>query len=590
MKEGRRVQNMKRILWMILVALILVPTTSYAAKQKTTKKGSLSTHNVAFWGGLGYSSMLNDAEQADLVGGAGGVLGVGYELRRKQFKLYVGPEFRIFGSRDNLNMPVYDVQRISANVPQVKHYTFTKLLERQAVGQVMLPVMLGGEFDYVYFLVGGKVGYTVLGQYNQKGLLTTTLTDPMAYDKAWTNMPSQGLFTDQKYTQKGKNPFGLDATVSAEIGVVIDKLMSQEWQEANEKREHPWHMRASLFVDYGLPNLYKGNSSEIATADEIAIATNSLMQSNWTSHVNSLLVGVKFTALLQMNKPRLSKKEWPTMTFETFDIESKKALSGVQLTITGDNLKKPKVVTTNGKAKGKSKLDEGEYHIAAKKNYYRSCDTAVVHTVGGSQLRIGLKYIPPFRFYVVDDSTGQRISAKVTLTEKQSNKQFASLSGDTLSGAGQVRMPVETTYIIHIEKDGYFSYTGEVQHSDSIQGFALKPIEKKKAIILHNLFFATNQTKILPESEQALSDLYTLLSENPSIRVRITGHTDNVGSDDDNQRLSEGRAESVRQEMIDRGIDPERMEAVGKGESEPIDTNDTEEGRQNNRRVELNVL
>jgi outer membrane protein OmpA-like peptidoglycan-associated protein len=118
----------------------------------------------------------------------------------------------------------------------------------------------------------------------------------------------------------------------------------------------------------------------------------------------------------------------------------------------------------------------------------------------------------------------------------------------------------------------------------------LEPIVKKRAIILHNLFFATNQTTILPESESALQDLYTMLKENPEIRIRITGHTDNVGSDKANQKLSEGRAKSVRADLINRGINGDRIEAEGKGESQPIDTNDTEEGRQNNRRVEFMIL
>lgn len=68
------------------------------------------------------------------------------------------------------------------------------------------------------------------------------------------------------------------------------------------------------------------------------------------------------------------------------------------------------------------------------------------------------------------------------------------------------------------------------------------------------------------------------------------GHTDNVGKDAANQRLSEGRAQAVREDLIKRGIDASRIEAEGYGETRPIDTNDTEEGRQNNRRVEVEVL
>ena len=68
------------------------------------------------------------------------------------------------------------------------------------------------------------------------------------------------------------------------------------------------------------------------------------------------------------------------------------------------------------------------------------------------------------------------------------------------------------------------------------------------------------------------------------------GHTDSVGKDAANQKLSEGRANAVRDDLIERGVAPERIEAIGYGESRPIDTNDTEEGRQNNRRVEIEIM
>jgi len=118
----------------------------------------------------------------------------------------------------------------------------------------------------------------------------------------------------------------------------------------------------------------------------------------------------------------------------------------------------------------------------------------------------------------------------------------------------------------------------------------LVPVKKGEVFVVKNLFFATNKTRILPTSEEALNDLYMYLARNPQIRLRIIGHTDNVGRDEANQRLSEGRANAVREDLIERGIAPERLEAEGRGESQPIDTNDTEEGRQNNRRVEIEIL
>ena len=90
--------------------------------------------------------------------------------------------------------------------------------------------------------------------------------------------------------------------------------------------------------------------------------------------------------------------------------------------------------------------------------------------------------------------------------------------------------------------------------------------------------------------EQALEDLAQFLKDNPEVRIRIIGHTDDVGKDEANMILSEGRAKSVHDNLIERGIDDSRLEYEGKGESEPIADNSTDEGRQQNRRVEFTIL
>ena len=111
-----------------------------------------------------------------------------------------------------------------------------------------------------------------------------------------------------------------------------------------------------------------------------------------------------------------------------------------------------------------------------------------------------------------------------------------------------------------------------------------------QTFILHNMNFATNKVTILPSSESALKTLYDIMQAIPTCRIKIIGHTDNVGTDEFNQRLSEGRAKAIRDELINRGIAGDRIEAEGRGESEPMADNDTEEGRAQNRRVEIEIL
>lgn len=102
-------------------------------------------------------------------------------------------------------------------------------------------------------------------------------------------------------------------------------------------------------------------------------------------------------------------------------------------------------------------------------------------------------------------------------------------------------------------------------------------------------FFATNKTKVLSKSEPLLDEIASVLKDNPTIHISIEGHTDSSGKYKSNVKLSQGRAKSVMQELIKRGIDKNRMVSAGFGPDRPIDTNDTPEGRANNRRVELRI-
>ncbi len=107
-------------------------------------------------------------------------------------------------------------------------------------------------------------------------------------------------------------------------------------------------------------------------------------------------------------------------------------------------------------------------------------------------------------------------------------------------------------------------------------------------VATQGILFDIDSSRIRPESTPTLKEIGTMLQEHADLRIRIEGHTDSTGDDQHNQTLSEERAASVRQFLIDEyGLDASRLEAQGFGESRPVDSNDTPEGRQNNRRVEL---
>ncbi|KAA3624680.1 MAG: OmpA family protein, partial [Bacteroidetes bacterium] len=109
----------------------------------------------------------------------------------------------------------------------------------------------------------------------------------------------------------------------------------------------------------------------------------------------------------------------------------------------------------------------------------------------------------------------------------------------------------------------------------------------QKAVILKNVFFETGSANLQEQSTSELDRLVNLLSGNPDLKIQINGHTDNIGSEEDNLELSEARAETVYTYLIEKGISEERLRFKGFGESQPISDNESESGRKLNRRTEF---
>ena len=114
--------------------------------------------------------------------------------------------------------------------------------------------------------------------------------------------------------------------------------------------------------------------------------------------------------------------------------------------------------------------------------------------------------------------------------------------------------------------------------------------KKETVITLKNVFFSSNSAELKSISRIELNKLSDLLKTHPQLRIELRGHTDNRGELADNQELSERRALAVKSYLERQGIEGSRMETKGFGESQAIDTNETEEGRANNRRTEFVIL
>jgi outer membrane protein OmpA-like peptidoglycan-associated protein len=117
----------------------------------------------------------------------------------------------------------------------------------------------------------------------------------------------------------------------------------------------------------------------------------------------------------------------------------------------------------------------------------------------------------------------------------------------------------------------------------------LVEVSRHRIRLAESIYFETNTARIKAQSFPLLDAVASVLTDNPNIHIRIEGHTDSVGSEERNEELSQQRAQSVLDALVSRGVSASRMEAVGFGQRQPMESNDTEEGRQQNRRVEIHI-
>ena len=115
----------------------------------------------------------------------------------------------------------------------------------------------------------------------------------------------------------------------------------------------------------------------------------------------------------------------------------------------------------------------------------------------------------------------------------------------------------------------------------------LEKIETNKSFIIDNIYFEFGKADLKKESINVLDSLIEILKKNPHYHLEVRGHTDAIGDDDDNMVLSTKRTETVVDYMIKQGISPLRLDSKGYGETNPIASNETEQGRAKNRRTEF---
>jgi len=184
----------------------------------------------------------------------------------------------------------------------------------------------------------------------------------------------------------------------------------------------------------------------------------------------------------------------------------------------------------------------------------------------------------------------------VEIYDNELGRMVANFESNTRTGEYMVSLNSGKNYGFAIKAQEYMFHSENliIPPATTVQeiylDFLLNKVKIGSKIILKNIFFDFDKATLRNESATELNRLVKMLNDVPRMTIEISGHTDNVGSDAYNKQLSEDRAKAVVEYLIEKGIEEDRLTFAGYGESQPIADNDTEEGRQVNRRTEFKVL
>ena len=196
---------------------------------------------------------------------------------------------------------------------------------------------------------------------------------------------------------------------------------------------------------------------------------------------------------------------------------------------------------------------------------------------------------------VFDKKTTKGLPSAVELIDLATKQTISKVQTDE-QGNYLITLPVGKDYVFNVNRKGYLFYSDNfflVQHSpDSVyqKNIALQPLELNASVVLNNIFFDVNKFDLKPGSQIELDKIIQLLYDNPTLKIQISGHTDNEGKPADNLALSLNRAKTVVSYLINKGVSSQRLSYKGFGETQPVADNKSDEGRAKNRRTEMKVL
>lgn len=507
-------------------------------------------HRVALWADAGACTRLDllgmDGGGSYSLSGAG-ALGIGYQLRHNKFLFTTGLEFR------SVNY-VHTAQADPSLPPTYTSYN---------LGYLQIPLLLGMELDNWYWQLGAKAGYKLMD-------IHSTGLSPLRIAPAF------------------------------EIGMNFDKWSrpripaGQQMTEA-QRTQFRMHYKLALFGECGM-FMHAGAVGVPATLRE------------------DMTIGVKFTAAYQFRRKQKTMEPLPTRPRPEMQLVVKDAngrpVEGAIIQTTDRVADSKSYATSLPDGSAVLKVARGEYDVRAYHKGKMAERLKIQHTdLGGDRYELILDQednTPPevkivdeeeiiidpnspcLVGRVIDNETGKPLNAGVRFGNWIDT---TALYHGTANARGvYVTRLHRGDYSIHARKAGYMPLIDVIHFEQDSIILKLKPIRVGNAAKVKDLFFIKDKATLQPESETALANLAMFLRQNPDVCIRLTAHTDNQGDADRLERLSRARARMVRRNLVNRGIDINRIEIDGKGGSQPVADNQSEYGRNLNQRMVMEII
>lgn len=239
---------------------------------------------------------------------------------------------------------------------------------------------------------------------------------------------------------------------------------------------------------------------------------------------------------------------------------------------------------------------EKPVQLSNEDNLLASVEAPVSEIVIAPPIDLNQNAVTLLKGVISDAITQKLLEAEIVLIDNTKNLEIATFKSNSKSGKYLVTLPSGKNYGIAVKAEGYlfhsenFDIPLSASYQEVIKDVQLKNVQVGQKIVLRNIFFDFDKATLRPESTNELERLIKLLTDVPTLKIEISGHTDNKGSATYNQSLSENRSKSVVEYLISKGIDKGRLEFKGYGLTQPIAGNETDEGRQLNRRTEFKIL